>query len=66
MTRGKAVTEQGMLNWAAELDIDDETRMRLTSLDIMDFGEAERVADMALDSSRIAINRIKKKIQQAA
>ncbi|MBI4168104.1 MAG: adenylosuccinate lyase [Candidatus Aenigmarchaeota archaeon] len=66
MTRGKTVTEQQMAQWAAELEIDDETRMRLASLDVMDFGEAERVADMALNSSRTALNRIKKKIKDAA
>lgn len=65
MTRGKAVTEQQMERWAAELDVDEETRMRIGSLDVMDFGEAERVADMALDSSRKALNRIRKKIKQS-
>ncbi len=66
LTRGKTVTGQQMAQWAAELDIDDGTRMRLASLDVMDFGEAERIADMALDSSRRALNRIKNKIKNAS
>lgn len=62
LTRGRRVTADEMLRFAAELDIGDDTKARLSGLDIRDSARSADVVELALVRTRSTLDRLKKEL----